>query len=103
MLTKIQSPSRRTFLQGSLGALFLAVGANGVVWAADIKKYGADAMPGGPVDDPLVFVSIEAEGAVTIVAHRAAMGHGVRPTLPMAFPDETADHWGGLKSVVLGK
>src|SRR3546814_13141036 len=74
MLTKIQSPSRRTFLQGSLGALFLAVGANGVVWAADIKKYGADAMPGGTVDDPLVFVSIAADGAVTIVAHRAEMG-----------------------------
>ncbi|AEC19459.1 isoquinoline 1-oxidoreductase beta subunit; signal peptide [Pusillimonas sp. T7-7] len=99
MLTKIQSPSRRTFLQGSLGALFLAVGANGVVWAADIKKYGADAMPGGTVDDPLVFVSIAADGAVTIVAHRAEMGTGVRTSLPMVVADEMEADWGRVHVV----
>ncbi|HEY9280312.1 MAG TPA: hypothetical protein VIP51_09595, partial [Eoetvoesiella sp.] len=74
MVTTTQNPSRRTFLQGSLGALFLAVSANGSVWAANAKKYGADTMPGGVVDDPLVFVSIAPDGMVTIVAHRAEMG-----------------------------
>ncbi len=93
MLTTTQTPSRRTFLQASLGALFLAVSANGVVWAADVKKYGADAMPHGTVDDPLVFVSIAPDGAVTIVAHRAEMGTGVRTSLPMIVADEMEANW----------
>ncbi|MGO3132990.1 MAG: molybdopterin cofactor-binding domain-containing protein [Alcaligenes sp.] len=93
MLTTTQNPSRRTFLQASLGALFLAVSANGVVWAADVKKYGADAMPHGTVDDPLVFVSIAPDGAVTIVAHRAEMGTGVRTSLPMIVADEMEANW----------
>ncbi len=93
MLTKTSNPSRRTFLQGSLGALFLAVSANGAVWAADAKKYGAAAMPGGTVDDPLVFVSIAADGAVTIIAHRAEMGTGVRTSLPMVVADEMEANW----------
>ena len=69
MSTTIQL-SRRRFLQGSLGALTLAVTAGGLVTIvraadADSKKYGADSMPGGTVDDPLVFVSIAEDGTVT--------------------------------------
>lgn len=90
--------SRRTFLQGSLGALTLAVTAKGwittaVAANAAAQKYGADGMPGGTVDDPLVFVSIAADGAVTIVAHRAEMGTGVRTSLPMVVADEMEARW----------
>ena len=99
MLTKTQNPSRRTFLQASLGALFLAVSANGTVWAADAKKYGGDAMPGGAVDDPLVFVSIAPDGVVTIVAHRAEMGTGVRTSLPMIVADEMEANWDRVQVV----
>jgi isoquinoline 1-oxidoreductase beta subunit len=82
----------------------LAVTAKGLVtaaWAADdvTKKYGADAMPGGTVDDPLVFVSIAADGTVTIVAHRAEMGTGVRTSLPMVVADELEARWGRVKVV----
>ncbi|WP_203564675.1 xanthine dehydrogenase family protein molybdopterin-binding subunit [Bordetella pseudohinzii] len=85
--------SRRSFLQGGLGALTLAVTAKGLittVWAAETapRKYGADSMPGGTVDDPLVFISIAADGTVTIVAHRAEMGTGVRTSLPMVVAEE---------------
>lgn len=91
-------PSRRGFLQGSLGALVLSVTAQGVVttaWAAEpaSKAFGADSMPGGTVDDPLVFVSIAADGTVTIVAHRAEMGTGVRTSLPMVVADEMEARW----------
>ena len=55
--------SRRRFLQAS-GGLLLAVNAAGSVYAQD-KKFGADTMPGGTVDDPLVFLSIAADGTVT--------------------------------------
>ncbi len=48
-------------------------------------------MPGGTVDDPLVFVSIAPDGVVTIVAHRAEMGTGVRTSLPMMVAEMEAD------------
>ncbi len=90
--------SRRAFLQGSLGALTLAVTAKGWITTAEAaqaeaRKYGADSMPGGTVDDPLVFVSIAADGAVTIMAHRAEMGTGVRTSLPMVVADEMEARW----------
>ncbi len=89
--------SRRVFLQGSLAALTLAVTAKGLVtaaWADDAApKYGADSMPGGTVDDPLIFVSIAVDGTVTIVAHRAEMGTGVRTSLPMVVADEMEALW----------
>ncbi|ANY17265.1 xanthine dehydrogenase family protein molybdopterin-binding subunit [Bordetella pseudohinzii] len=94
--------SRRSFLQGGLGALTLAVTAKGLittVWAAETapRKYGADSMPGGTVDDPLVFISIAADGTVTIVAHRAEMGTGVRTSLPMVVADEMEARWDRVK------
>jgi len=90
--------SRRDFLQGSLAVLTLAVTAKGLVtaaWAVDdaAQKYGADSMPGGTVDDPLVFVSIAEDGTVSIVAHRAEMGTGVRTSLPMVVADEMEARW----------
>ncbi|MDX3905723.1 MAG: molybdopterin-dependent oxidoreductase [Pigmentiphaga sp.] len=95
--------SRRGFLQAGLGALTLAVTAKGVistVWAADApKKFGADSMSGGTVDDPLVFVSIAPDGTVTIVAHRAEMGTGVRTSLPMVVADEMEALWERVKIV----
>ncbi|WP_133492383.1 xanthine dehydrogenase family protein molybdopterin-binding subunit [Alcanivorax sp. 24] len=96
--------SRRRFLQGSLGALTLAVTSGGLVTIAraadaDAKKYGADSMPGGTVDDPLVFVSIAEDGTVTIVAHRAEMGTGVRTSLPMVVADEMEADWDRVRVV----
>ncbi len=94
--------SRRRFLQGSLGLLTLAVTARGLVsvaWADDAPRYGADGMPGGTVDDPLVFVSIATDGTVTIVAHRAEMGTGVRTSLPMVVADEMEARWDRVEVV----
>ncbi len=103
-MTAAAQLSRRAFLQGSLGVLTLAVTAKGWVTtaaAADpaAKAYGADSMPGGTVDDPLVFVSIAADGTVTIVAHRAEMGTGVRTSLPMVVADEMEARWERVKVV----
>lgn len=92
--------SRRTLLQGSAGWVFsLALTAQGVVHAQEARKYGADSMPGGTVDDPLVFVSIAADGMVTIIAHRAEMGTGVRTSLPMVVADELEARWDKVKIV----
>ena len=100
ILSPEQSPeiSRRGLLQGSVAMVFtLGVSSSGLVFAQDAakepKKYGADSMPGGTVDNPLVFVSIAADGLVTLVAHRAEMGTGVRTSLPMIVADEMEARW----------
>ncbi|HEY9271172.1 xanthine dehydrogenase family protein molybdopterin-binding subunit [Achromobacter sp.] len=103
-MTHTAQLSRRGFLQGALGALTLTVTTKGLIttaWAAEpsAQKYGADSMPGGTVDDPLVFVSIAVDGTVTIVAHRAEMGTGVRTSLPMVVADEMEARWERVKVI----
>ena len=96
----MQAPaiSRRGFLQAA-GAV-LAVSASGHLWAeAEPKKYGSAAMPGGLVDQPLVFVSIAKDGTVTITAHRVEMGTGIRTSLPMVVADELEADWSRVKIV----
>ena len=102
-MTTIEKFSRRRFLQASVATLTLAVGANGLVSnthaAQTGQKFGADSMSGGTVDDPLVFVSIDAGGLVTIVAHRAEMGTGVRTSLPTVVADEMEADWQRVKVI----
>jgi isoquinoline 1-oxidoreductase beta subunit len=87
--------SRREFLQGAsaLGGLLLAVGYSGALRAVEPKKYGADGMEHGWVDNPLVFVAIGTDGIVRIVCHRSEMGQGVRTGMPMIVADELEADW----------
>jgi isoquinoline 1-oxidoreductase beta subunit len=90
----IENVSRRAFL-GAMGAagLILVVGCERRASAAGEPKYGADSMPHGWVDNPLAFVAIGTDGAVTIVCHRSEMGQGVRTSLPMVLADELEADW----------
>lgn len=93
---------RRRFLQASaapFAPFALVVGLDAAAQATGPQKYGADSMPGGTVDSPQVFVSIDADGTVTIVAHRAEMGTGVRTSLPMVVADEMEARWDRVKVV----
>lgn len=97
---QIDNVSRRAFLkQMALTGFVLAAGFPSLLKAdetgvpASKDKYGADAMPHGWVDNPLVFVAIAADGAVTIVCHRSEMGQGVRTSLPMVVADELEADW----------
>lgn len=101
-LEALEQPARRRILQA--GAVFaLSLQFDGLITKAAAaeseKKYGGAAMPGGVVDDPLVFVSIARDGTVTIVAHRAEMGTGVRTSLPMVVADEMEADWSRVKIV----
>ena len=91
----VANVSRRRFLQGvsALGGLVLAVGYRSAGEAQEAKKYGADGMPNGWVDNPLAFVSVAADGTVTIVCHRSEMGQGVRTGMPMIVADELEADW----------
>jgi isoquinoline 1-oxidoreductase beta subunit len=97
----IANISRRTFLQGAsaLGGLVLAVGFPASLRAADPPKYGADGMPHGWVDNPLVFVAIGEDGIVSIVCHRSEMGQGVRTGMPMIVADELEADWSRVRVV----
>jgi isoquinoline 1-oxidoreductase subunit beta len=96
----VENVSRRSVLRalGIGGVMVLAVQVRpGKALAA--YATGAGAMPHGTVNDPRVFVSIAADGTVTIVAHRAEMGTGVRTSLPMIVADEMGADWSRVKIV----
>ncbi len=95
---QVEKISRRGVLRG-LGI------AGGLVLAAPVMsrqafaKYetGAGKMPHGTVVDPRVFVAIASDGTVTIVAHRAEMGTGVRTSLPLIVAEEMEADWSRVK------
>ena len=62
---------RRGFLQSLAAAGGLVLMAGHAAGADEPKKYGADGMPNGWVDDASVFVSIAPDGTVSIVCHRS--------------------------------
>ena len=91
----ISNVSRRGVLKG-LGVTggFVLAAQFPATRAAFAYATGAEAMPHGVVNDPRIFVSIEPNGVVTILAARAEMGTGAaRTALPMILADEMGCDW----------
>lgn len=97
----IANVSRRAFLKDlALAGLVLAAGlprADADETTTAQGKYGVDAMPHGWVDNPLIFVAIAEDGAVTILCHRSEMGQGIRTSLPMVVADELDADWSRVR------
>jgi isoquinoline 1-oxidoreductase beta subunit len=94
----IENVSRRGFLQGILaaGALVLCVRiVPRPLWAE------TDASPSIDLTafHPSVFVGIQTDGLVFIVAHRSEMGNGVRTSLPRVLADELDADWNRVKVI----
>ena len=91
--------SRRGFLKGvgATGALVLAASWGWQEAFAEDKKFGAEGMPNGWIDDPKVYVSIAADGTVTVLCNRSEMGQGVRTSLSMVVADELDADWAMVK------
>ncbi|EPC00789.1 hypothetical protein L861_13440 [Litchfieldella anticariensis FP35 = DSM 16096] len=90
----LENVSRRSFLKGLAAGSALVLAAKwDLALAQQEKPYGAEAMPGGWVDDPNVFIRIDEDGTVTIVNHRAEMGQGIRTSLVMVAADELGADW----------
>ena len=88
----LQKISRRGFLAGASASFALAAF---VEPSSAFERYptGGEAMANGLRSDPLVFVSIDPDGTVTLVAHRSEMGTGARTSLPMVLADEMEADW----------
>jgi len=99
----IENVSRRSILGGLLTStglvLALQVVKPGDAKAATLYAHGGLGMPHGVVMDPKVFVSIDKDGTVTIIAHRSEMGTGARTALPMIIADEMEADWSKVKVV----
>jgi isoquinoline 1-oxidoreductase beta subunit len=91
----IDNVSRRGFLQGMLSASAFVICVRKFPLLASAAKSGAPLSP--TVDTtafhPGVYVGINPDGTVVIVAHRTEMGNGVRTSLPRIVADELDADW----------
>ena len=85
--------SRRDFLGGVFSASALVLGAS----ALPLKSLAA------PTADaawqPGVYLGLEPDGRVIIIAHRSEMGTGIRTALPMIVAEELEADWARVKIV----
>jgi isoquinoline 1-oxidoreductase beta subunit len=90
--TRIELASRRDFLGGlfSAGALIFAAGAMpaAALGATEVSQ---------TTWNPNLFVGLNADGSVIIVAHRSEMGTGIRTSLPMVVADEMEADWNRVR------
>ncbi|EKB47779.1 xanthine dehydrogenase family protein molybdopterin-binding subunit [Cecembia lonarensis] len=89
--SKVFVPSRRDFLKmGSLATGGFLLGVN-------FQCSG----PKGELITfaPNVYLSIDSDNQVTIIAHRSEMGTGIRTSLPMIVADELGADWSKVKIV----
>ncbi|MGA9963844.1 MAG: molybdopterin cofactor-binding domain-containing protein [Terriglobales bacterium] len=96
-MSTLTNVSRRNFLQGvlSAGALVLCVRfVHKSFWVAD-------AASGSRADQsvlhPSVYLGIDTDGTVYIVAHRSEMGTTSRTSLPLVLADELDADWSRVK------
>jgi len=99
-MISIENVTRRNFLQGMLSASAF------VICASEFPLFAkaASATGGGPTIDatvfhPSVFLGIQPDGTVLIVAHRTEMGNGVRTSLPRILADELDADWARVKVI----
>lgn len=94
----IQNVSRRHFLQGALSASAFVLCVSKSPLLAKTARNGAPMAGAAPSVDatafhPSVFLGIQTDGTVVIVAHRTEMGNGVRTSLPRIVADELDADW----------
>jgi isoquinoline 1-oxidoreductase subunit beta len=96
-MNAIENVSRRSFLKGLVSVGALVLGARyypELVWAEGLPK---DTQADLATLHPNVFVGIDTDGTVYIVAHRSEMGTGIRTSLPLVVADELDADWKRVK------
>src|SRR5262249_24372441 len=87
-MNRIELVTRRTFLGGifSAGAFVLCA-------RLLPEEALASTEAGRAAWNPSVYLGIETDGSIIIVAHRSEMGTGIRSVLPSALADELDADW----------
>jgi isoquinoline 1-oxidoreductase subunit beta len=92
-MNAVENLSRRDFIKGMFSTGALVLGASlvpEILWA----RTSLHAMAGNrAVFQPNVFVAIESNDTVSIVAARSEMGTGIATSLPMVLADELDADW----------
>src|SRR6185436_15691437 len=98
-MSRIEIVSRRTFLGGMFSAGALVLGARLLPFEA--LAASANGATAGSADTaawaPSVYLGLEPDGTVIIVAHRSEMGTGIRTGLPVIVADELDADWARVK------
>jgi len=95
-MNAIENVSRRSFLQTVLSSGAFVLGA---VPLRAQQKAEASSRASQTVLHPSIFLGVETDGTVYIVAHRSEMGTGVRTSLPRIVADELEADWNRVKVV----
>ena len=97
-MSHIENVSRRHFLKGAFGAgaLILAVRFVPPVFGQGHSTDGQTDADRAALH-PNVFVGIQRDGTVYIVAHRSEMGTVIRTSLPLVLADELDADWKRVK------
>jgi len=97
----VLEPGRRGFLKGLLGAGAFVLSVRCLpetVLAANATLDPRSAMTNAPLR-PGVYVAIDTDGNVYIIAHRSEMGSGSKTALPRILADELDADWSRVKIV----
>jgi len=90
-VNRIDVVSRRGFL----GTVF---SAGALVLAAPLQNaFGAEVNPAKGAWYPTVYLGVQPDGTVIILAHRSEMGTGIRTALPMVAADELDVEWSRVR------
>src|SRR5882672_6108047 len=97
-MRSIENVSRRGFLKGVIGtgAFVLALRYAPPIFSHHPAPDGQTEADRAPLH-PNVFVGIDTDGTVQIVAHRSEMGTAIRTSLPLVVADELDADWKRVK------
>jgi isoquinoline 1-oxidoreductase beta subunit len=91
-MNPIENFSRRDFFRGSISTGALVLGVR-ILPAAAQGMESERAEASGAQLHPNVYLAIDTDGTVFIVAHRSEMGQGVRTALPRVVAEELDADW----------
>jgi isoquinoline 1-oxidoreductase beta subunit len=95
-MNRIDLLTRRSFLGSVFSAGAFVLSARLLPMEA-LASSGAETNAANAAWNPSVYLGIETDGRVIVVAHRSEMGTGIRTALPMIVADELDADWARVK------